>query len=142
MAKTNIKTTKNKRSVSAFLQRIDDPTRKRDAKVVLKLMKEITKKKPAMWGTSIVGFGEYHYTYASGHEGDFLRIGFSPRKGALTIYIMPGYQDYSDLLKTLGPHKTGKSCLYITDLSEVHLPTLKKIIKRGWKDMEKMYPSA
>ena len=142
MTKANLKTKKNKKSVSDFLNSISNPVRKRDAKTVLKLMKDITKKKPTMWGPSIVGFGEYHYKYESGREADFLRIGFSPRKAALTLYIMPGYQDYGDLLKKLGPHSTGKACLYIRDMEEIHLPTLKKIIARGWKDMEKLYPNA
>ena len=133
-----MKTTKNKASVNEFIDSVDDPIRKRDAKTVLALMKEITGKRPTMWGTSIVGFDEYHYKYDSGREGDFFKVGFSPRKQNLTIYIMPGYQDFGALLKKLGPYKTGKSCLYIKNLDDIHLPTLKKIITKGYKDMQKL----
>lgn len=134
------KTQATKQSVSAFLNAIEDPERRKDCKTVAKLMQEITKHKPKMWGTSIVGFGEYHYKYDSGREGDFLRMGFSPRKAALTIYIMPGYTDYSELLVKLGPYKKGKSCLYLKKLEDIHMPTLTKLIKAGWKDMLKLYP--
>lgn len=140
MPKNQNKTQPTKQSVSAFLNAIEDLERRKDCKTVAKLMQEITKHKPKMWGTSIVGFGEYHYTYDSGREGDFLRMGFSPRKAALTIYIMPGYTDYSELLAKLGPYKKGKSCLYLKRLEDIHMPTLKKLIKAGWKDMLKLYP--
>lgn len=138
-----LKTKKNKASVSVFLNSIKDPERKKDSKTTLKIMKEATGEKPTMWGSAIVGFGTYHYTYASGREGDWMITGFSPRKQNLTIYIMPGYSfpEYKKLLKDLGPHTLGKSCLYIKRLSDIHLPTLKKIIKRGYTDMKKKYPS-
>ncbi len=99
-------------------------------------MIEVTGEKPAMWGTSIVGFGDYHYKYESGREGDFFITGFSPRKQNLTIYIMPGYRDYGSLMKKLGPHKLGRSCLYIRHLDDIHIPTLKKLIARGYTDMK------
>jgi len=137
MAKSELKTKKTKRSVTDFLNNISDSQRKKDSKIVLNLMKEVTGKKPVMWGSSIVGFGDYHYKYSSGREGDYFMVGLSPRKENLTIYIMPGYQDYGAMLKKLGPHKLGKSCLYIKKLEDVHLPTLRKIIARGYKDMEK-----
>jgi hypothetical protein len=133
------KTTPSKQSVAAFLNSIENDARRKDAKAVLKLMKEVTGEKPVMWGPAIIGFGSYHYKYVSGREGDFLIIGFSPRKANLTIYIMPGYKDYSAILKKLGPHKLGKSCLYIRKLENIHLPTLKKLIKTGYKDMKKKH---
>lgn len=142
MARAELKTKKTKRSVSAFLNAVEDEQKRKDAKALDKIFREITGKKPAMWGSSIVGYGTYHYKYPSGQEGDWMRTGFSPRKQALTVYIMPGYSfpDQQDLLAKLGPHKTGKSCLYIKRLSDVHIPTLKRIIKKGWAGMNKRYP--
>lgn len=140
MTKVTLKTQKNKKSVSAFLGAIADPQKRKDAKAICKLIGAVTGEKPRMWGSSIVGFGEYHYKYATGREGDWMITGFSPRKQNLTIYIMPGYADYSSLLKTLGPHKLGKSCLYIKRLDDIHIPTLKKLIQRGYRDMKKKYP--
>ena len=97
-------------SVEAFLDAVDDGKRS-DARVLADVMAEVTGAAGVMWGSSIVGFGSYHYRYASGREGDFLEVGFSPRKRALTIYVMPGFSDYDDLLERLGKHTTGKSCL-------------------------------
>ena len=143
MAKAKLKTQKNTRSVSDFLNKIPDPQKRKDAKTILKLMKEVTKEKPVMWGTSIVGFGDYHYKYASGREGDWMITGFSPRKQNLTVYIMPGYSfpEYKELLKKLGPHSLGRSCLYIKHLDDIHLPTLKKLIAQGYRDMKAKYIS-
>ena len=138
-----LKTKKNNASVAAFLNSVADEEKRKDAKALDKIFREITKEKPKMWGTSIIGYGEYHYkSDRSTQEGDWMRTGFSPRKQALTLYIMPGYSfpDQKALLTKLGSHKTGKSCLYIKRLSDVHLPTLKKIIKKGWDDMSKRYP--
>lgn len=140
MAKVELKTKKNNKSVTAFLNSVEDEGRRKDAKAALKLFKEITKAKPKMWGDSIVGFGDWHYKSArTNREADFLVTGFSPRKTSLTFYIMPGYTDYSDLMKKLGPHKLGKSCLYIKNLDDIHIPTLKKLIKAGIADMKKRY---
>jgi hypothetical protein len=124
-----LKTRKNKASVTRFLNGIADEQRRRDCKTVLKLMKEATGAKPAMWGDSIVGFGSYHYKYASGREGDWFLAGFSPRKHNLTLYIMSGFSGSADLMEKLGKHKTGKSCLYINQLDDLHRPTLKKLVK-------------
>jgi hypothetical protein len=141
MANTKLKTSKNNSSVSGFLNSVEDRTRRKDAKAMLSLMADITGEKPAMWGDSIVGFGNYHYRSTSGREGDFLITGFSPRVQSLTLYIMPGYSlsSYQELLAKLGPHSTGKSCLYIKKLDDIHLPTLKKLITRGYRDMKKRY---
>jgi uncharacterized protein DUF1801 len=102
-------------------------------------MRQATKVRPKMWGSSIVGFGSYHYTYASGREGDWFLIGFSPRKQNLTLYIMPGFKQYAALLATLGKFKTAKSCLYIKNLEEIDLPTLSKLIIQSVKDMVKAH---
>jgi hypothetical protein len=94
-----------------------------------------------MWGGSIIGFGDYHYKYDSGREGDFLRIGFSPRAQNLTIYVMPGYQDFDDELSRLGKHKMGKSCLYIKRLSDIDEDVLIEIMTKGFEIMEEKYPT-
>lgn len=126
-----LKTKKTKASVAAFLDQISDEQRRKDCQRVLKIMKEATGEQPRMWGSSIVGFGAYKYRYASGHEGEWPIIGFSPRKNDLTLYIMPGFADYKELMAKLGKHKTGKSCLYIKKLDDVELPVLKKLITKS-----------
>ena len=130
-----LKTRPNRRSVEAFLRRVKDERRRRDALSLLRLMREATGSEPEMWGDSIVGFGRYHYRYESGREGEWFLTGFSPRRQNLTIYIMPGFERYRDLLKKLGKHRTGKSCLYLNALSEVDLPTLKKLIRQSARVM-------
>jgi len=135
-----LKTKKSTKSVREFLKSVPHEERRRDAETVVKLMQQVTKKKPAMWGPAIIGFDTYHYTYASGHEGDMCRIGLSPRKEALTLYLLPGYQEYGSYLKKLGPHKKSKGCLYIRHLSDIHMPTLKALIARAYKDNKKMFP--
>ena len=99
------------------------------------MMEEITGDKPKMWGPSIVGFGTYHYKYASGREGDWPVAAFSPRKKDLTLYFMPGFDRSTELMEKLGKHSTGKSCLYIKRLSDIHMPTLKKMIKKSVEDL-------
>ena len=130
------KTKPSKASVKEFLNQVPEKERRDDCFVVAKMMEEITGEKPKMWGLSIVGFGSYHYKYASGREGDWPVTGFSPRKNDLTLYIMMGFEKNTELMEKLGKHKTGKSCLYIKRLSEVHLPTLKKLIKTSVKDLQ------
>lgn len=136
-----LKTLKNKASALAFINSVSDPEQKQDALTLLKMMKEVTGQKPVMWGTSIVGFGEYHYkSEKSTQEGDWPLTAFSPRKQNLTVYIMHGFKGHEALLKKLGKHKiSGGSCLYIKRLSDIHLPTLEKIIERGYKTMKKRY---
>lgn len=135
------KTVATAASVAAFVDAIDDPLRKRDAGTLLTLMKSITGKQPKMWGGSIVGFGDYHYKYESGREGDFFRVGFSPRKANMTVYIMSGFSAYDDLLAALGPCKTGKSCLYLTDLEKNDLAVLTRMIKASLAYMDEKYGS-
>jgi Domain of unknown function (DU1801) len=129
------KTKQTKESVSGFLKKVTDKTRREDCLKVLEVMKQVTGEEPKMWGSSIVGFGSYHYKYESGREGDSLITGFSPRKGDLTLYIMGGFEPVSDLMARLGKHKTGKSCLYIKNLADVDLGVLKKIIAKSVKGM-------
>jgi hypothetical protein len=139
MAKVELKTKKTRASVAGFINSIKDPGQKADAKVLVKLMQEATKAKPAIWGSSIVGFGNYQYKYASGREGDWFLAGLSPRAGKTTIYLMPGYLVYGDLLKNLGKFKSAGGCLYINKLSDIHLPTLKKLIATSVRDMKKRH---
>jgi hypothetical protein len=131
------KTKKTAASVEDFLAGISPEKKRRDALAICELMKKVTKAEPKMWGTSIVGFGSYHYKYESGHEGDSPLVGFSPRKQNLTLYIMPGFDNYEELLAKLGKHKTGKSCLYINTLDDIHLPTLRQLIQHAFSEMKK-----
>jgi len=135
------KTKPTNQSVKEFLNKIPEAERRADCFAVAKIMEEITGEKPKMWGPSIVGFGSYHYKYASGREGDWPMMGFSPRKKDLTLYIMMGFEKHADLMEKLGKHTNSKSCLYIKRLSDVHIPTLKKLMKIGLKDL-KAYTSS
>lgn len=129
-----LKTQVNDASVAKFLDAIPDPEKRRDAKAVAKLMQAATKSKPKMWGKSIVGFGDYHYKYATGREGDWFRVGLSPRKQALTLYVAGGLKTHAKLLAKLGPHtQSGGGCLYIKRLSDVHMPTLTRLVRDAAK---------
>ncbi|MGH7645591.1 MAG: DUF1801 domain-containing protein [Gemmatimonadales bacterium] len=128
-----LKTKRTSRSVTAFIDAIRDPERRRDCRSVLRIMKDVTKAQPKMWGTSIVGFGSYHYRYASGREGDWFRTGFSPRKQDLTLYLMAGFAGRDALMRTLGRYKTGKACLYIKRLEDVDLAVLTRLIRQSVK---------
>jgi hypothetical protein len=131
------KTKPTKLSVDRFIKSQPDEQVRKDCAVISKLMSEATGGEPKMWGTSIVGFGTYHYKYATGREGDMPIVGFSPRKQNLTLYVLwYGFEEQADLLKKLGKHTTGKWCLYIKRLSDVDLPTLKKIIKVSVKRLK------
>lgn len=131
MAETKTKITNA--SVKDFLDQVKNEQKRKDAYTVLRLMKTITGKQPKMWGPSIVGFDKYHYRYESGHEGDICMIGFSPRSQALTLYVMSGFDGYTNLLKKLGKHKTSKACLYFNKLDDVDLDVLKEIIKASYR---------
>ena len=133
-----LKTQKSDNSVEAFLNSVEHEKRRTDAFKVLELMKEVTGEEPRMWGNSIVGFGDYHYKYESGREGDWFLTGFSPRKKSLTLYIMAGFAEYDELMANLGKYKTGKSCLYINKIEDVDLPTLKKLVKKSTEHMSRM----
>lgn len=130
-----LKTKPTGASVKDFLNQIADKERRDDCFAVAKIMEEITGEKPKMWGPSIVGFGSYHYKYASGREGDWPVTGFSPRKKDLTLYIMMGFEKHGELMAQLGRYSVGKSCLYIKRLSDINVPTLKKSLKVSLKDL-------
>jgi hypothetical protein len=125
------KTQKTDVSVTDFLNSITDEQKRQDAFTLLALMSEITGLEPKMWGAGIVGFGDVHYKYASGREGDWFKVGFSPRKQNLTLYIMDGFPKYYDLLAQLGKHKTGVSCLYLKKLADVDLRILRELISQS-----------
>lgn len=137
--KTANKTVATKASVKAFIDAIPNQQTQQDCKTLSRMMRNATGKRARMWGASIVGFGEYHYQYASGREGDFMVVGYSPRAQNLSIYIMPGFEPYAGLLKKLGKHKTARSCLYIKRLSDVDEQVLEAIISRSVADMKKKY---
>lgn len=128
-----LKTKLNDASVSKFLEGVADERKRRDCQTLVEIMSKLTKCEPKMWGTSIVGFGTYHYRYASGREGDWFPIGFSPRKQDLTIYLTTGFAPHAELMKSLGKHKIGKGCLYLKTLDDVHMPTLRKLIAASLK---------
>lgn len=129
MAELKIK--KTGQSVEEFLNSVPDERKRKDAFTILETMKRITGEEPKMWGDAIIGFGSYHYRYASGREGDWFLTGFSPRKQNLTIYLISGFAGYESLLKKLGKFKTGKSCLYIYRLADVDLSVLEELVKRS-----------
>ncbi len=131
MAKADNKTQPTAVDVADFLNSIEHEPRRADGFALLDLFNRVTGLKPKMWGPSIIGYGRYHYRYESGREGDFLITGFSPRKSALSIYIMPGYRDMSDKLARLGKHRTGKSCLYINKLADIDPAVLEEIVLDG-----------
>jgi hypothetical protein len=131
-------TKETKASVSAFLKKIPDKTRRDDCLAVCELMREVTGEEPRMWGASMVGFGRYHYKGASGREGEWMITGFSPRKGDLTLYIFGGFESFAAIMKRLGKFKTGKGCLYIKGLADVDAKVLKKLVEASVKKMEPM----
>jgi len=133
------KTKPSKVGVTAFIKGIEDEQMRRDARKVAAMMREATGSRARMWGANIVGFGEYHYKYESGREGDFMIAGFSPRKQALTLYVIPGFKHFESLMSKLGKYKTGKSCLYIRRLSDVDEQVLKRLIVGSVKYMRKHY---
>ena len=134
-----LKTKPTKVSVKKFLNSVKDEQMREDSFKVLEMMQKITSDEPKMWGPSIVGFGKYHYKYESGHEGDMCITGFSPRKNALTIYILPGFLKYDPLMKKLGKYKTGVSCLYIKKLKDIDMKVLKDLISESVKYMKQKY---
>lgn len=136
-----LKTQPTKSSVKVFLDSIEDDAKRKDAKRLAKMMREVTEQRAKMWGANVVGYGSYQYKYASGRAGEWFRVGFSPRKSNITLYIMPGFSGAAGLLKKLGKHKTGKSCLYINKLADVDLEVLRTLIDKSFVTMEKRYPS-
>ena len=131
-----LKTKVNDASVDKFIQSFPE-ARQKDCYTILEMMKKATKQEPKMWGTSIIGFGDYHYKYESGREGDFFITGFSPRKQNLTLYINSGFDEYGSLLEKLGKHSTSKACLYIKKLDDVDKKVLNQIVTKSVKTMKK-----
>lgn len=134
-----LKTKQNSASVATFLNSIEDKQKRADARKIASMMRAATGSRAKMWGTAIVGFGSYHYKYASGREGDWMLVGFSPRKQNLTIYIMPGFKAFDKLMAKLGKHSTGKSCLYIKRLADVDEKVLEKLIAESVQYMRSKY---
>ncbi len=135
-----VKTVKTKASVAAYIAAISDEKKRADAKALLAIFKQATGLKPAMWGSSIVGYGMYHYvSERSAQKGDWPLTAFSPRKANLTVYIMPGFKEYAPLLKKLGKYKSSVSCLYINRLADVDTQVLTQLIKRSVVDMKKRH---
>jgi len=131
-----LKTQPNQQSVEDFLNNVENETKRQDSFSILELMKEETGDEPIMWGDSIVGFGKYHYKYASGREGDWFLTGFSPRVQNLTLYIMSGFDEYDELLGKLGKYSTGKSCLYIKKLEDVDQDVLRELVGKSVAHMK------
>ena len=138
---TTNKTVPNELSVTDFLEKIENPQKKADAYTLLEMMKSITGEQPVMWGPSIIGFGSYHYKYETGREGDMLLTGFSPRAQNFSLYVGAGAEHNRPLLKKLGKHSTGKSCLYIKRLSDIDMEVLHNIIKTSYFHYKHKYNS-
>jgi len=131
-----LKTRPNDKNVVEFLNTVENETKREDSFTILELMQQVTGSEPIMWGDSIIGFGSYHYKYASGREADWFLTGFSPRVQNLTLYIMSGFDEYDDLLGKLGKHSTGKSCLYVKRLENIDLDVLKELVEKSVAHMK------
>lgn len=134
------KTTATDVDVYDFLASLDDPRKRQDSLTLIEMMQEVTECPPVMWGPSIVGFDRYHYKYDSGHEGEYCVIGFSPRKNALVLYLLNGYEDAESQLQRLGKHSIGKSCLYIKRLDDIDLDVLREMIKTSYTQTKQLWP--
>lgn len=134
------KTQPSGQDVDAFISSVEPAAKQDDARRLDEIFQSVTGYAPVMWGPSIIGYGSYHYSYTSGREGEFLATGFSPRKARHSIYIMPGYQDYSTILSRLGKHKLGKACLYVNKLADIDLDVLEELIHAGLTDLQKQWP--
>ncbi len=135
-------TVPSKQSVAAFLDGVEPARRREDGRALDRLFRDVTGWAPMIWGSSILGYGRYAYRYESGHSGQTLATGFAPRKAKMVVYIMPGYSDFAEILSRLGPHKLGKSCLYLGALSKVDLDVLAELIRAGLEDLGQRYPIA
>lgn len=137
---TETKTKPTVVGVDQFIALVEPPQRRDDARIVAEMMQRVTGETPKMWGSSIVGYGQYYYRYDSGHEGEMCRLGFSPRKPQLVLYVLTGEEGEAELLARLGKHSTGKSCLYIKKLAEVDLGVLEELTRRSLAHMNAKYP--
>lgn len=140
MSRTENKTQATDADVTAFLEAVQHPTRRADALALDALFRRVSGYDPRLWGSSLVGYGRYDYTYTSGRQGSFLATGFSPRKASLSIYIMPGYADYGEMLARLGKHRKAVSCLYVNKLADIDLSVLEDIIRTGLRDLNARWP--
>lgn len=136
-----IKTKPTPVGVADFIAAVENPVRREEANAVCAMMERITGEPPQMWGPSIIGFGSYHYTYDSGHEGTMCRLGFSPRKAQLVLYILTGASGEEAQLAKLGKHKTGKSCLYVSKLADVDMTVLEEMTRDALAYMNAKYPA-
>ncbi len=134
------KTQPTSTSVAEFIGSLKDERRQAECNQLIDLMREESGQEPVLWGPAIIGFGQYHYRYDSGREGDFMRVGFSPRKQNLSIYIIPGFEPYQAVLERLGKHKVGKSCLYIKRLDDLDISALRELVRQSLDDMKERYP--
>ena len=137
------KTKPTKVSVASYIAAIEDDQRRKDCKALVTIMKRVTGKAPRMWGPSIVGFDQYHYVYATGHEGDAPVVGFSPRKGDMSIYLLgaDGFDEVRKLLPKLGRHRMGKVCLYVKRLSDIDLSVLEEMVTKSVAETRRRYPT-
>ena len=136
------KTTETESSVADFLNTLSDTAKREDSQRLIELLQNHTGYAPKLWGSSIIGFGTYHYKYASGHEGDAPIIGFSPRKEAITLYLYPDFESKAELLQNLGKHKAGKGCIYVKKLADINEPVLLKMVSASQDFIQKQYPSS
>ncbi|MEM7216290.1 MAG: DUF1801 domain-containing protein [Pseudomonadota bacterium] len=139
MAKADMKTRQNDADALDFIRSVEHERRREDGFALLEFFNRVTGWKPKMWGDSIIGYGRYEYKYQSGREGEYFITGFSPRKTAISIYIMPGYRDMTEKLSRLGKHKSGKSCLYINRITDIDQQVLEEIVMDGMDYMKKNY---
>ena len=135
-----LKTKENNASVEEFINSVEHKQKRKDSFIILEMMKTITGETPKMWGTSIIGFGSYHYVYPTGREGDWMRIAFSPRKQNIVLYLMTGADKETEILSRVGKYKTGKSCFYINKLADVNLGALEELIQASWDKMNEKFP--
>lgn len=136
------KTTETNESIVDFINAfVEDETKKKDAFELVKIMQEVSHFEPKMWGPSIIGFGSYHYKYASGHEGDAPLVAFSPRKAAISLYVYTAHEDRDELLTKLGKHKPSKGCIYVKKIADIDVGVLKNMIALSLENLKKLYPS-
>ena len=136
------RTIPSSKSVEAYIRAVQNARRRADCETVVRMMEAITGETPVMWGPSIIGFGSYHYVYESGREGDMPLTGVAPRKQSLVLYVMPGFAAYGELLEKLGKFRTGKSCLYVNKLEDVHMHTLRSLIEASVGAIREKYPDS
>ncbi|MGJ3241071.1 MAG: DUF1801 domain-containing protein [Anaerolineae bacterium] len=133
---SDLKTKPQANDPYAYLEQIEPEQKREDSLAILRLMEDVTGEPPVMWGDSMIGFGSYHYTYASGREGDWFLTGFAPRKKNLVLYIMAGFDEYDNLMERLGKHKTGKACLYVNKLADIDLDVLRELVAQSVEHMK------